>query len=66
MPLYEYECLHCGEVQEVLQRNSKAAPPECPHCQSRNTRRLISAAVSHGSTGSSSSSASCPTGTCPF
>ena len=66
MPLYEYECLHCGEVQEVLQRNSKQAPPKCPNCDSENTRRLISAAVSHASAGSSSSASSCPTGTCPF
>jgi len=66
VPLFEYECLECGNTQEVLQRNSKEAPPKCPECGSDNTRKLMSAAVSHASSGASSSGASCPTGTCPF
>ncbi|MBW2309413.1 MAG: zinc ribbon domain-containing protein [Deltaproteobacteria bacterium] len=66
MPLYEYKCQECGEIQEVLQPNSKAKPPACPSCGSKKTERLICAGVSHSSVGSSLASASCPTGTCPL
>ena len=66
MPLYEYKCQECGEIQEVLQPNFKAKAPECRGCGSENTERLVSAAVSRSSVGSSSPSAYCPTGACPL
>ena len=41
MPLYEFECLDCGNCFEVLiLRQSEA--PVCPGCQSANLERLIS------------------------
>jgi len=40
VPLYEYECLDCGENFEALVRNSNIPP--CPGCQSRNLKQLIS------------------------
>ena len=66
MPLYEYKCQECGEIQEVLQPNSTAEQPPCSNCGSEKTNRLISAAVSHSSAGSSSVGASCTTGICPL
>lgn len=66
MPLYEYECQDCGEIQEVLQPNSKAEPPQCANCGNKDTKRLVCAAVSHSSASSSSVGAYCPTGTCPL
>lgn len=29
MPIYEYECLDCGRVVEVMQRMSDPPPSEC-------------------------------------
>lgn len=40
MPLYDYECLGCGERFEALVRNSIS--PACPGCQGRNLKQLIS------------------------
>jgi putative FmdB family regulatory protein len=41
MPIYEYECLHCGHRFEVLVLSSSPAP-ECPSCQQKNLKQLIS------------------------
>ena len=40
MPLYDYECLDCGERFEALVRNANV--PACPSCQGRNLKQLIS------------------------
>jgi putative FmdB family regulatory protein len=40
VPLYDYECLACGERFEALVRNS--ITPPCPGCQGSNLRQLIS------------------------
>jgi putative FmdB family regulatory protein len=40
VPLYDYECLECGERFETLVRNS--ITPSCPGCQGRNLKQLIS------------------------
>jgi putative FmdB family regulatory protein len=32
MPVYEYECEHCGVRFERLQRMSEAALTDCPEC----------------------------------
>jgi putative FmdB family regulatory protein len=41
VPIYEYECLKCGEVFEVQQRMSD--PPKRSHaCGSRKVKRLMS------------------------
>jgi putative FmdB family regulatory protein len=63
MPIYEYECKECGEPFEKMVRFSEAESlPACPKCESKETRKKISAVVSFGaSTGGvlSSSSSSC-------
>jgi putative FmdB family regulatory protein len=33
MPLYEYECLKCKQVHEIMQKFSDAPATECPRCQ---------------------------------
>jgi putative FmdB family regulatory protein len=33
MPLYEYQCLNCEKVHEVMQKFSDAPLQECPECK---------------------------------
>jgi putative FmdB family regulatory protein len=40
VPLYDYECLDCGQRFEALVRNS--ITPSCPGCQGRNLEQQIS------------------------
>ena len=43
MPIYEYECLKCGE-RFTLRRSfdDKDEDVECPKCQTKKPRRTIS------------------------
>ena len=54
MPIYEYECIDCGERFEKFIRNVEK-PPEitCPSCESLDVQRLISRVAVHGGEGSS-------------
>ncbi|MBE7551740.1 MAG: hypothetical protein HS126_11780 [Anaerolineales bacterium] len=55
MPIYEYQCLVCGEQFDKLFLSLSRIPAEiaCPQCQSTETRRLISApAIRTGEAGS--------------
>ncbi len=59
MPLYEYQCVTCGEEFEQIVSFSQAdLLPPCPHCNEAETRKKISAAASFGSSSSGSYSAS--------
>ena len=40
MPLYEFECLDCGQQFEALVRDSTL--PVCPGCQGTHLERLLS------------------------
>jgi putative FmdB family regulatory protein len=43
MPLYEYECQHCGQLFEVFtQRREPAAQPRCPACGEAGAERVLS------------------------
>ncbi len=42
MPIYEYQCLECGEKSELLQRMSDPPLANCPSCNGP-VRKLISA-----------------------
>ncbi len=45
MPIYEYRCNECGEVQEVLHKSMQANETvKCSSCGSEDLTRLISAA----------------------
>lgn len=59
MPIYEYKCNSCGEVQEVLHKSmGKRESVKCSICGSDDLKRLISvASVSMG--GSSSKGLTC-------
>jgi putative FmdB family regulatory protein len=45
MPLYEYECGHCGHYLETMQKVSEAPLRKCPKCGKTQLQRLISAPV---------------------
>lgn len=42
MPIYEFKCLKCNNVFELLMINRDAAQMRCPHCQSEDFERVIS------------------------
>ncbi len=48
MPIYEYTCQACGETFDHLWASVSAAekasgaPLACPHCESAETRRIVS------------------------
>jgi len=43
MPIYEFECLDCGETTEILVAASETDLVTCGKCGSRNLKKLISA-----------------------
>lgn len=47
MPIYEYSCEACGHEFETLVRGE--SEPECPSCQSRDLKRLLSLPRVHSS-----------------
>lgn len=42
MPIYEYECDHCGHRFERMQRFSDPRVRKCPECGKHKVQRLIS------------------------
>ncbi len=63
MPIFEYQCKKCGHVAEVLEKAGTNAKHTCAKCGSSEMAKLLSA-FGVGKSGASSSSGSCPTGTC--
>jgi putative FmdB family regulatory protein len=45
MPLYEYACRDCNTEFELLIRGQEQ--PQCPHCESHELTRLLSAPAAH-------------------
>lgn len=43
MPIYEFECSHCGHRFDRLQKLSDADPTICPACDAPHLRRMVSA-----------------------
>lgn len=35
MPIYEYQCSHCSQKQEIIQKVADDAPAECPECHEK-------------------------------
>jgi len=64
MPYYQYQCEDCGEVFEKKLRFSEADDPQdCPTCQSKETRKLVTSFATGGfSTSFSPSGNSCGSG----
>ena len=44
MPIYEYQCLACGETHDALQKLSDALLVDCPVCGKPELKKKISAA----------------------
>jgi len=43
VPLYEYECLQCGDKFEVRRGFfDRSVEPKCPKCKSEHTMRVFS------------------------
>jgi putative FmdB family regulatory protein len=60
MPIYEYQCLECGEKFEKLVRSTNSsAGIECPKCGGQKVEKLLSAFGFQ--TSGSVSDFSCPT-----
>ncbi len=43
MPIYEFECTHCGTVFDRLQKLSDPDPTQCPQCGKSGVRRRVTA-----------------------
>jgi putative FmdB family regulatory protein len=65
MPIFEYRCKKCGTVIEFLEEANSREAHTCKKCGSRDMDKLLSSFALRSS-GSSSSSSACPTGTCPL
>ena len=60
MPIYEYQCLECGEKFEKLVRSTNSPVKiECPKCGGRKVEKLLS--VFGVQTSGSTSNFTCPT-----
>lgn len=46
MPIYEYECMQCGKIDEVIQKFSDKPLKKCKHC-SGQLHKLISHSSFH-------------------
>ncbi len=46
MPIYEYECVQCGQMQEAIQKFSDPPLTTCNHCNGK-LHRLISQSSFH-------------------
>lgn len=46
MPIYEYECAQCGQIEEVIQRFSDAPLTTCKNCSGK-LNKLISQSTFH-------------------
>jgi len=71
MPIYEFRCLKCNEVFEILMVTTKdGVEMKCPHCGSEDLERVLSTSsyamgFSKGeSRGPSVESRECASGTC--
>jgi putative FmdB family regulatory protein len=43
MPIYEFRCLKCNEVFEILMTSPQdEVEMKCPHCESENFERVLS------------------------
>ena len=46
MPIYEYECTQCGNIEEALQKFSDKPLTRCGHCKGKLTK-LVSQSTFH-------------------
>lgn len=69
MPIFEYECLSCGYINEALVPTADVKPPACPKCGHAKTQKKIStfsAVVKAPAAGAPTQCHTCPSaGGCP-
>jgi putative FmdB family regulatory protein len=46
MPIYEYECMKCGQIEEAFQKFSDKPLTQCRHCSGK-LHRLVSKSSFH-------------------
>ena len=46
MPIYEYECTKCGNIEEALQKFSDKPHTKCRHCSGK-LNKLVSQSTFH-------------------
>ena len=46
MPIYEYECTQCGQIEEIIQRLAEKPLTACKHCSGK-LQKLISQSTFH-------------------
>ncbi|MBU8848785.1 MAG: zinc ribbon domain-containing protein [Desulfobacterales bacterium] len=46
MPVYEYQCTECGQIQEAFQKISDSPLEACSHCKG-HLKKLISQSTFH-------------------
>ncbi|MDL1967072.1 MAG: zinc ribbon domain-containing protein [Deltaproteobacteria bacterium] len=46
MPIYEYECMECGEIIEAIQKFSDKSLTKCKHCSGK-LQKLVSQSTFH-------------------
>jgi putative FmdB family regulatory protein len=62
MPIYEYQCVQCGQKFEVRQAfGEDSSNLSCPKCNAGEPRRVPSSFFSRGSIENEPSDVSCPT-----
>ena len=71
MPLYEFRCLKCNDCFEILvMKQEEEVELKCPHCDSEEFERIMSASCysmgsgSGKSEGASAQTRNCPGGSC--
>ena len=51
MPIFEFECLDCGQNTEILMASSETDLVACGNCGGKNLKKLLSAHASVSPTG---------------
>ncbi|RJP27819.1 MAG: zinc ribbon domain-containing protein [Candidatus Omnitrophota bacterium] len=66
MPIFEYQCVHCGHITSFLEKAGSQEIHVCAKCNSKDTKKIFSTFSVEGGASSSGDGFSCPTGTCSF
>jgi len=65
MPIYEFKCLKCGEIVDLLFKNrNEQIEIKCPLCGSTNLERIMSTVAFGNSNHKESSKVTCQTRSC--
>ncbi|OGW37956.1 MAG: hypothetical protein A2Y97_05455 [Nitrospirae bacterium RBG_13_39_12] len=68
MPIYEFRCLSCGHVFELLKlkKETEKVKMECPKCKSQEVERILStvSVVTSGGGKKTQTVKSCGSGSC--